>query len=213
MDKIQQYNLKWTSHGSEIISGLGAMVNSSAFVDCTLSAEGKFLQAHKVILSACSPYFAAILSANSDKHPIFVLHNITFQELQALMAYMYNGEEKFKKPLKERIQTSNSPIEDISKTFLNINKENEKDFFLNIKKEKIENKNEILKYKKNSKILLGIFKCIKCERSYKNKGHLLRHMNLECGVEPKFKCEICGTKFSRKETVKRHILRTHSKRN
>lgn len=71
MDKIQQYNLKWTSHGSEIISGLGAMVNSSAFVDCTLSAEGKFLQAHKVILSACSPYFAV-------SSPFFNIYFIKF---------------------------------------------------------------------------------------------------------------------------------------
>ncbi|KAL1373738.1 hypothetical protein pipiens_018484, partial [Culex pipiens pipiens] len=61
-------------------------------MDCTLAAEGKFLKAHKVVLSACSPYFAALLSQQYDKHPIFILKDVKFQELRAMMDYMYRGE-------------------------------------------------------------------------------------------------------------------------
>lgn len=58
MKKSANFNLKWEDHKTETISGIGNMLNSSIFVDCTLVAEGQFLQAHKLILSACSPYFA-----------------------------------------------------------------------------------------------------------------------------------------------------------
>lgn len=58
MNKEEQFNLKWAGHHSEILSGIGNMINSNIFVDCSLSAEGKSLKAHKIILSACSPYFA-----------------------------------------------------------------------------------------------------------------------------------------------------------
>jgi hypothetical protein len=36
-----------------------SLLNSESLVDVTLAAEGKHLQAHKVVLSACSSYFQA----------------------------------------------------------------------------------------------------------------------------------------------------------
>jgi len=61
-------------------------------VDCTLAAEGQCLQAHKVVLSACSPYLETLLSQHYDKHPILLLKDVKFYELQAMMDYMYRGE-------------------------------------------------------------------------------------------------------------------------
>jgi len=61
-------------------------------VDCTLGAEGQSLQAHKVVLSACSPYLEDLLSKHYDKHPILLLKDVRFEELKAMMDYMYRGE-------------------------------------------------------------------------------------------------------------------------
>jgi len=61
-------------------------------VDCTLAAEGQCLQAHKVVLSACSPYLETLLSQHYDKHPILLLKDVKYYELQAMMDYMYRGE-------------------------------------------------------------------------------------------------------------------------
>jgi len=61
-------------------------------VDCTLAAEGQSLQAHKVVLSACSPYLEDLLSKHYDKHPILLLKDVKFEELKAMMDYMYRGE-------------------------------------------------------------------------------------------------------------------------
>lgn len=61
-------------------------------VDCTLSAEGQSLQAHKVVLSACSPYLEDLLVKHYDKHPILILKDVRFEEMKAMVDYMYRGE-------------------------------------------------------------------------------------------------------------------------
>ncbi|XP_055686364.1 longitudinals lacking protein, isoforms F/I/K/T-like isoform X2 [Lutzomyia longipalpis] len=92
MDDDQQFCLRWNNHQSTLISVFDTLLENGTLVDCTLAAEGKFLKAHKVVLSACSPYFAALLSQQYDKHPIFILKDVKFQELRAMMDYMYRGE-------------------------------------------------------------------------------------------------------------------------
>ena len=48
-------------------------------------------QGHKVILSACSPYFKKILKDNPCRHPVLILNDIELEVLDALMTYMYHG--------------------------------------------------------------------------------------------------------------------------
>ncbi|XP_065162291.1 longitudinals lacking protein, isoforms A/B/D/L isoform X17 [Atheta coriaria] len=92
MDDDQQFCLRWNNHQSTLIAVFDTLLENGTLVDCTLAAEGKFLNAHKVVLSACSPYFESLLSQNYDKHPIFILKDIKYQELKAMMDYMYRGE-------------------------------------------------------------------------------------------------------------------------
>jgi len=92
MDDDQQFCLRWNNHQSTLISVFDTLLENGTLVDCTLAAEGKFLKAHKVVLSACSPYFATLLQEQYDKHPIFILKDVKYQELRAMMDYMYRGE-------------------------------------------------------------------------------------------------------------------------
>nr|NP_788309.2 longitudinals lacking, isoform O [Drosophila melanogaster]AAO41424.2 longitudinals lacking, isoform O [Drosophila melanogaster]BAC67592.1 Lola protein isoform P [Drosophila melanogaster]BAC67612.1 Lola protein isoform P [Drosophila melanogaster]BAC67632.1 Lola protein isoform P [Drosophila melanogaster]BAC67652.1 Lola protein isoform P [Drosophila melanogaster] len=92
MDDDQQFCLRWNNHQSTLISVFDTLLENETLVDCTLAAEGKFLKAHKVVLSACSPYFATLLQEQYDKHPIFILKDVKYQELRAMMDYMYRGE-------------------------------------------------------------------------------------------------------------------------
>lgn len=57
MEDDQQFCLKWNNHQSTLIQNFDTLLVSGTLVDCTLAAEGKYLKAHKVVLSACSPYF------------------------------------------------------------------------------------------------------------------------------------------------------------
>lgn len=57
MEDDQQFCLRWNNHQSTLVAVFDTLLEKGNLVDCTLAAEGKFLNAHKVVLSACSPYF------------------------------------------------------------------------------------------------------------------------------------------------------------
>ncbi|XP_066584377.1 longitudinals lacking protein, isoforms J/P/Q/S/Z isoform X2 [Prorops nasuta] len=92
MEDDHQFCLRWNNHQSTLIQNFDTLLESGTLVDCTLAAEGKYLKAHKVVLSACSPYFEGLLSEHYDKHPVFILKDVKFKELKAMMDYMYRGE-------------------------------------------------------------------------------------------------------------------------
>lgn len=54
----QQFCLRWNNHQNTLISVFDSLLESGSLVDCALAAEGQCMNAHKVVLSACSPYFA-----------------------------------------------------------------------------------------------------------------------------------------------------------
>jgi len=64
--------LRWTSHQGTILSVLDALLSSESMVDVTLACEGQYIRAHKLILSACSPYF----QVNNELLLIYTLHII-----------------------------------------------------------------------------------------------------------------------------------------
>ncbi|XP_028170162.1 longitudinals lacking protein-like isoform X1 [Ostrinia furnacalis] len=92
MDDDQQFCLRWNNHQSTLVSVFDTLLEKGMHVDCTLAAEGQTLKAHKVVLSACSPYFESVLSQQFDKHPIIILKDVKYAELRAMMDYMYRGE-------------------------------------------------------------------------------------------------------------------------
>uniref|UniRef100_T1I9M9 BTB domain-containing protein n=2 Tax=Rhodnius prolixus TaxID=13249 RepID=T1I9M9_RHOPR len=88
----EQFCLRWINHQCTLISVFENLLESETLIDCTLYAEGQILKAHKVVLSACSPYFEKMLCAAEDKSPIIFLKDVKFLELKAMLDYMYKGE-------------------------------------------------------------------------------------------------------------------------
>ncbi|XP_066250358.1 zinc finger protein 32-like [Euwallacea similis] len=60
--------------------------------------------------------------------------------------------------------------------------------------------------------LNGRFMCPNCNSSYKQKGHLVRHIKYECGVEPQFECQVCFRRFRHKSNLKAHYIFLHKAR-
>ncbi|KAK9502422.1 hypothetical protein O3M35_011204 [Rhynocoris fuscipes] len=59
---------------------------------------------------------------------------------------------------------------------------------------------------KHNVMVEGRYACMKCgDKSYKNKKHLKRHQQYECGMEPQFQCPYCPYKAKQKDTLKAHI--------
>lgn len=88
----QQYCLKWNNHQSNLLAVFEDLLNSEAFVDVTLACDGMHLKAHKMVLSACSPYFQSLLYDTPDRHPIVFMKDVRFTEMKALLEFMYRGE-------------------------------------------------------------------------------------------------------------------------
>ncbi|CAG9861947.1 unnamed protein product [Phyllotreta striolata] len=89
---VQQYCLRWNNHQPNFISVFSSLLSSQSLVDVTLAAEGKQLQAHKVVLSACSSYFQSLFATNPCKHPIVILKDVKFLDLRVMVDFMYHGE-------------------------------------------------------------------------------------------------------------------------
>lgn len=57
----QQYSLRWNDFHSSILSSFRHLRDEEDFVDVTLACDSSSYTAHKVVLSACSPYFRRLL--------------------------------------------------------------------------------------------------------------------------------------------------------
>ncbi|XP_043526171.1 protein tramtrack, alpha isoform-like isoform X2 [Frieseomelitta varia] len=89
---MQQFCLRWNYHQPNFISVFSNLLNNETLVDVTLAAEGKQLQAHKVVLSACSTYFQSLFTVNPCQHPIVILKDVKFSDLKIMVDFMYYGE-------------------------------------------------------------------------------------------------------------------------
>nr|BCX71421.1 broad protein isoform ZFb [Ischnura senegalensis] len=92
MVDTQHFCLRWNNYQSSITSAFENLRDDEDFVDVTLACEGKSLKAHRVVLSACSPYFRELLKSTPCKHPVIVLQDVAFADLHALVEFIYHGE-------------------------------------------------------------------------------------------------------------------------
>ncbi|XP_050298789.1 longitudinals lacking protein-like isoform X2 [Anthonomus grandis grandis] len=88
----QQFFLKWNDFQSNMVSSFRHLRDEKSFTDVTLACEGQTCKAHKMVLSACSPYFKSLLEENPSKHPIIILKDVAYSHLQAILEFMYAGE-------------------------------------------------------------------------------------------------------------------------
>ena len=82
------------------------MWEQSHLTDVTLATEGKTFLAHKMLLSACSPYFRHLFINNPCKHPTVFLKDVPQRHMELLLEYMYAG----------RIAVKHSELAEVLKT-------------------------------------------------------------------------------------------------
>ncbi|CAH3984920.1 kelch repeat and BTB domain-containing protein 4-like isoform X2 [Pieris brassicae] len=93
----QQFSLSWNNFHGNLSKGFAGLLGNSEFVDVTIAVDGHLLQAHKVILSICSPYFKKMFQLNPCQHPIVVLRDVTHKAMRDLLQFMYHGEVSVKR--------------------------------------------------------------------------------------------------------------------
>lgn len=88
----QQFCLRWNNYQSNLANCFVQLLQTESFVDVTLACDGQSLKAHKVVLSACSPYFQTLFMDNPCRHPIIIMRDIKYCDLRAVVDFMYRGE-------------------------------------------------------------------------------------------------------------------------
>ena len=92
MGSSEKFCLRWNDFETNISAAFRELREEKDFFDVTLACDDDQLQAHKVILSTCSPFFRNILRRNPHQHPLLYLKGVSYSNLQSVLNFMYHGE-------------------------------------------------------------------------------------------------------------------------
>ena len=89
----EKFSLKWNDFEKNISGAFRELKDDADFFDVTLACDSEEqVSAHKVILSACSPFFRQVLRRHKHQHPLLYLHGFSVSDLQSILSFMYLGE-------------------------------------------------------------------------------------------------------------------------
>ena len=64
----EKFCLRWSEFEANINTALKELKDGADFFDVTLTCDDNQIKDHKVILSACSPFFKSVLKRNPHQH-------------------------------------------------------------------------------------------------------------------------------------------------
>ena len=89
----EKFCLHWNDFASNLTTAFKDIRHDQDFLDVTLACgSNKQIQAHKVILGACSPFFRSILKNNPHQHPLLYLKGVKYEEMLSVLDFIYHGE-------------------------------------------------------------------------------------------------------------------------
>jgi len=88
----EKFCLRWNDFETNISSAFREIRDQKDFFDVTLACDDDQIHAHKVILSACSPFFRNVLRRNPHQQPLLYLKGVKYTDLQSVLNFMYHGE-------------------------------------------------------------------------------------------------------------------------
>ena len=87
-------NFTCKNYNTELSSSLCDLWERREFADVTLSVSDGSIQAHRLVVSACSKLLHSILQECHHPHPLIYLKDISISELRPIVNFMYYGEIK-----------------------------------------------------------------------------------------------------------------------
>ena len=89
----EKFCLKGNDFHENISASFRELQLGNDFSDVTLVCEeGQQIEAHKLIISACSPFFKAVLLNNKHLNPIIYMRGLKAKDLSAVVDFIYQGE-------------------------------------------------------------------------------------------------------------------------
>ena len=81
--------------GNDLMYFFKELANDEDFTNVTLVTDGgRTIKAHKVVLSAFSPFFKNLLVNNVHQHPLLYLRGVQHEDLRAILDFIYLGQTK-----------------------------------------------------------------------------------------------------------------------
>ena len=87
-----KFCLRWNDFEANVSHAFEDLRQEKDFLDVTLACDEDQVQAHKVILSACSNWFRKLLQRHQHSHPLLYLKGVKFSDLVSVLNFMYQGE-------------------------------------------------------------------------------------------------------------------------
>jgi len=90
----ETFNLSWNDFDICTRKTFSDLLSDQDFTDVTLvCVDKKQIKAHKVILSACSPFFRSLLLSNPQHpHPLVYLKGVKYSDLLSIIQFIYLGQ-------------------------------------------------------------------------------------------------------------------------
>ena len=89
----EKFCLKWNDFQLNIRSSYEELRKNLDFSDVTLLCEeDQQMEAHRIILTACSPFFSSVLKRANQSHPIIYMRGLKAKDLGSILDFIYHGE-------------------------------------------------------------------------------------------------------------------------
>ena len=85
--------LQWNEFPKIVRSAFEELRGDSDLTDVTLVCnDGKQVEAHRVVLASCSPFFMELFKRNKHPHPLVYMKGVKGDDLVAMVEFLYSGE-------------------------------------------------------------------------------------------------------------------------
>jgi hypothetical protein len=89
----EKFCLKWNDFQENIVNSFQDLRKETEFSDVTLVCEDNHtIEAHRIILTACNPFFSTVLKSNKNFHPMIYMRGLKSKNMVAIVDFIYYGE-------------------------------------------------------------------------------------------------------------------------
>ena len=92
----EKFCLKWNDFQQNVVTSYQDLHKESDFSDVTLVCEEDHqIEAHRIILTACSPFFKTVLKKNKHSHPMIYMRGLKAKDLVAIIDFILPRRDKY----------------------------------------------------------------------------------------------------------------------
>jgi hypothetical protein len=92
MSSSGNLSLQQSDFVSSFVGSFQELRRAEELFDVTLACEDEAIEAHKVVLSACSPFFRNVFKQTKQSHPFIYMKGVFHKDLLSMLDYIYTGE-------------------------------------------------------------------------------------------------------------------------